>query len=127
MFDTELVAAVRALPAFAAVKVLHENAGQGRPSPYAVYRLVSDEPEMELGGATSGYRRAVFQVDCYAPTAAAVRTLALALQSLTGAAAGPVNQWYETTDTTDDYEFPVDLDERGLRAAQVTILAVHTG
>lgn len=135
-FDTELVADVRALADVVAIatnkRIYHEEVLQGVAFdnfPCVAYSLLSDQPVMELAGDNSGYRTATFTFACYSKKSEETRTLAAAIQSLTGTRdkdTGDVIEWIEAEDTTDSFNPPIDLDEKGLKAAEITVVVVYS-
>lgn len=126
-FDEELIALVRALGAVQSIctnkRLYHWEVLQSNPNsinfPCVVYNMASDSPVNELDGK-SGMRKAEFEFDCYSKLTANIRELQGAIDTLNGNAY-TVLEWVEVENTTDSFEPPIDLDEKGMKAAQVTV------
>lgn len=126
-YDEELIALVRALTDVQSIctnkRVYHLQVLQANPNnvnfPCIVYNMSANTPFNELDSA-SGLRKADFQFDCYSELSGQIRTLQTAIDTL-NQTLGTLLEWIEVTDTTDGFDFPIDLDERGVKAAQMTV------
>lgn len=135
MFDETLYAAVLALSAVQDTCVLdrlyHWEILQADESfdayPCIAYNLLTDTPFAELNGV-AGIRVAQFTFACYSRNTADVRSLAAAIQSLGNNPTAITGLLYILVeDTTDTFEPPIDMDQKGMKAAELTVHAVYRG
>lgn len=131
--DTLMVARIRGLTSVDALcvdkKIYHQqvlqDATRALKYPCLVYEISDDTPYMELAGP-SGVRVATFVWNCYSEVAADIRSFAADIQALAGIVCTEF-MWVQVDDTTDNYESPIDLQETGLKFAQLTMQVVYLG
>jgi len=130
-FDEEIISLVRGLPAVQSIcvgkllyhlQVLQDNPGSIN-FPAIVYNMVSNTPFGELDEANGMYK-ADFEFDCYSKLSADIRNLQFAIYTL-NQTIGTVLEWIEVAETTDNFDPPIDLDEMGLKAVQMTVTVYY--
>lgn len=126
-YDEEVIAIVRALSAVQSIctnkRIYHWEVLASDPNrlnfPCIVYNMSLNVPNNELDG-TSGIRTAEFQFDCYSERSSQLRELQEAIDTINQTYTDGL-EWIEVAETTDDFEPPIDLNEKGVKAAQLTV------